>query len=75
LQTPSDRVSGRAKKLSKAFFAFSLYLKAPAHPLADPKTSEFEKPPTATMKLISSKVSLPSIRSALGRTRLLQLES
>ena len=30
-----------------ALLAFSLYFIAPAQPLADPKTSLFEKPPTA----------------------------
>ena len=34
---------------SKAVFAFSLYKNAPAQPLAEPKTSELEKPPTAPM--------------------------
>src|SRR5690606_20125824 len=46
LQIPTDIVSGRAKKFSKAFFAFSLYRKAPAQPFAEPNTSELEKPPT-----------------------------
>jgi hypothetical protein len=40
-------VSSRLKKFFKAVFAFSLYKNAPAHPFAEPKTSELEKPPTA----------------------------
>ena len=42
-----DRVSGRAKKSLITLLARSLYLIAPAHPFALPKTSEFENPPTA----------------------------
>ena len=37
----------------------------PAHPLADPNTSELENPPTATKNLISSKFSLPLIKSVM----------
>src|SRR5690606_15703877 len=65
LQIPTDSVSGRAKKLSNAFFAFSLYKKAPAQPLAEPNTSEFENPPTAPINCISSRVSRPEIRSVI----------
>ena len=44
---PIDKVSFLEKKFSSAFLALSLYLNDPAHPLAEPRTSELEKPPTA----------------------------
>ena len=58
-------MSLRLKKSVIIFFALELYLNAPAHPLAEPKTSEFENPPTATKKLTSFKFSLPSIISVI----------
>ncbi|MNV95928.1 hypothetical protein D3C71_1908750 [compost metagenome] len=58
-------MSGRLKKFSKAVFAFSLYKNAPAQPLADPKTSELENPPTAPINWISSSVSRPVIKSVM----------
>ena len=42
-----------------------MYKNEPAHPLAEPRTSELENPPTATIKLISSKFSLPEIKSVI----------
>ena len=42
-----DNVSFLKKKSSRVFLALSLYLNDPAHPLADPRTSELENPPTA----------------------------
>ena len=48
LHTPRDRVSSRSKKFSSAFLAMELKINEPAHPFADPRTSEFENPPTAT---------------------------
>jgi len=47
LQIPTESVSSRLKKLLITLLAFSLYFMAPAQPLADPKTSELLKPPTA----------------------------
>ncbi len=47
LQIPTLKVSSLSKKDFSALLAFSLYKKAPAHPLADPRTSELENPPTA----------------------------
>ena len=38
---------------------------ARTHPLAEPSTSEFENPPTNTIKFTSSKVSLPETRSVM----------
>ena len=39
-------------------FAFSLYLNAPAHPFAEPRTSEFENPPGKTTIFTFSRFSL-----------------
>ena len=44
---PIDNVSFLEKKSSNDLFAISLYLNDPAHPLAEPRTSELENPPTA----------------------------
>ena len=44
---PIDKVFFLEKKSSSDLFAISLYLNEPAHPLAEPRTSEFENPPTA----------------------------
>ena len=38
-------MSSLSKNFLRAILAFSLYLNAPAQPLAEPKTSEFENPP------------------------------
>ena len=48
LHTPRDRVLSLSKKFSSAFLAMELKINEPAHPFADPRTSEFENPPTAT---------------------------
>ena len=65
LHTPKLKVSGLAKNCSMACFAFSLYLMVPAHPFAEPSTSEFEKPPTATSNCTSLKSSLPEVKSVM----------
>ena len=56
---PIDKVSFLEKKSSNDFFAVSLYLNDPAHPFAEPRTSELEKPPTAPKNCMSCYVSLP----------------
>ena len=60
-----DRVSSLSKKFFKAFRALSLYLNDPAHPFAEPKTSELENPPTAAIKLTSLRSSRPLIKSVM----------
>ena len=65
LQTPKLKVSSRLKKSLIIFFAVGLYFIVPAHPFADPKTSEFENPPTATKNLISFKSSIPDVISVI----------
>ena len=42
-----------------------MYKNAPAQPLAEPKTSELEKPPTAPINWMSSNVSRPEIKSVM----------
>lgn len=42
---------------------------APAHPLADPRTSELAKPPAKTMRRTSSRVSRPETKSVVWTSR------
>ena len=58
-------MSSLSKNLFIEFLAIGLWRKDPAQPLADPRTSEFENPPTATSKLISSRFSSPDIISVI----------